>query len=77
MEYDNYRAAIGMITEIFDADSKVGTAKTVPTCVLHTDSMLCLLCLSVSANPYLCCGKQISHAVSGECRVSLTLLETF
>ena len=37
MEYDNYRAAIGMITEIFDADSKVGTAKTVPTCVLHTD----------------------------------------
>ena len=37
MEYDNYRAAIGMITEIFDADSKVGTAKTVPTCVFHTD----------------------------------------
>ena len=34
MEYDTCHAAIGMITEIFDTETvKVGTAKTVPTCV--------------------------------------------
>lgn len=36
MEYDNCCAAMGMITEIFDTETvKVGTAKTVPTCVLY------------------------------------------
>ena len=38
MEYDNCRVAMGMITEIFDTETaKERTAKTVPTCVLHTD----------------------------------------